>query len=210
MARLVVTEEVAGAAVGVFLAARPRVLTLSGGTTPAPFYERLSSLAYPWTAVTTLPADERCVPADHPDSNRRLIERTLFRRLDAAPRTVWFPGGACDEVVAEERLREAFGPNPAVDLAVLGLGADGHTASLFPGDPALEETERWVVRVERPDHPRLTLTLPVLSSASTALFLVSGPEKRPILRRFLDGDDLPATRVRAPEVVVVADPAAAG
>jgi 6-phosphogluconolactonase len=210
MARLVVAEDVAGAAVDVFIAAEPRVVTLSGGTTPAPFYERLSGLDYSWFEVTTLPADERCVPADHPDSNRGMIERTLIRRLDPCPRTVWFSGSACDEVLAEERLREAFGADPAVDLAVLGLGADGHTASLFPGDPALEETERWVVRVKRPDHPRLSLTLPVLSSASTALFLVSGHEKRPILRRFLDGDDLPATRVRAPEVVVVADPAAAG
>jgi 6-phosphogluconolactonase len=210
MARLVVAEDVAGTAVDVFLAVEPRVVALSGGTTPGPFYERLGGVDYPWTEVTTLPADERCVPADHPDSNRGLIERTLVRRLDPLPRTVWFPGNACDQVLAEAELRQAFGPDIALDLAVLGLGADGHTASLFPGDPALEETERWVVRVERPDQPRLSLTFPVLSSASTALFLVSGPEKRPILRRFLDGDDIPARRVRAPEVVVVADPTAAG
>ena len=210
MARLVVSEDLAGAAVEEFLAAEPRVVALSGGTTPEPFYEGLSEVRYPWSSVTVLTADERCVPADHPDSNRGLIERNLIGHLDPAPRTVWLPGNACDEVLAEEELREAFGPELRLDLAVLGLGPDGHTASLFPRDPALDEAERIVVRVERPDHPRLSLTLPALSSASTALFLVSGREKRAVLHRFLDGEDLPATRVRSPNVVVVADPDAAG
>jgi 6-phosphogluconolactonase len=210
VARLVVSEDLAGAAVEEFVRADPRVVALSGGTTPEPFYERLTELRYPWPSVAVLTADERCVPADHRDSNRALIERTLIRHLDPAPRAVWLPGNACDEVLAEEELREAFKPDLRLDLAVLGLGSDGHTASLFLGDPALDESERWVVRVERPDHPRLSLTLPVLSSASTALFLVSGRKKRYILWRFLDGEDLPANRVRSPNVVVVADPDAAG
>ena len=97
-----------------------------------------------------------------------------------------------------------------LDLAVLGLGQDGHTASLFPGDPALDETERWVVRVERPDHPRLTLTLPLLSSALIAMILVTGESKRDALRRLLARDDIPAARVRSNRVVVIADAAAAG
>lgn len=210
MARLVVAEDLAAAAVEEFLNADPRVIALSGGTTPGPFYERLAEREHVNPSSTFLLADERCVPVDHPDSNRALVERSLIDRLDHAPRTVWLTGNACDEVLAEEQLREAFGPDLRLDLAVLGLGSDGHTASLFPGDPALQEQERWVVRVERPDHPRLTLTLPVLSSASTALFLVAGRGKRDILRRFLDGEDLPATRVRSPDVVVVADPDAAG
>jgi 6-phosphogluconolactonase len=210
MARLVVADDLAGAAVEEFVAADPRLVALSGGRTPEPFYERLTGLRHAWAEVTILLADERCVPADDPDSNRALIERTLIRHLEPTPRTVWLPGNACDEVLAEEELREAFGPDLGLDLAVLGLGPDGHTASLFPGDPALDEAERVVVRVERPDHPRLSLTLPVLSSASTALFLASGREKRAVLHRFLDGEDLPATRVRSPNVVVVADPDAAG
>jgi len=88
---------------------------------------------------------------------------------------------------------------------LLGLGEDGHTASLFPGDAALDVTGRWVARVERPDHRRLTLTLPVLSAASTALFLVSGAGKREALRKLLAGDDIPAARVRARAVLVIAD-----
>ena len=104
-----------------------------------------------------------------------------------------------------------LGPGtPRLDLALLGMGADGHTASLFPGDAALEERERLVVRVSRPDHQRLTLTLPVLSAAKVALFLVSGADKREALSRVLAGEDLPAARVTAERVLFVADREAAG
>ena len=96
------------------------------------------------------------------------------------------------------------------DLVLLGIGADGHTASLFPGDPALDVTDLPVVRVERPDHPRLTLTYPVIDGARAAAFLVAGPDKREILARVLAGDrSLPAARVRAEETYVLADKAAA-
>ena len=96
------------------------------------------------------------------------------------------------------------------DLVLLGIGADGHTASLFPGDPALEVTDHPVVRVERPDHPRLTLTFPVIDAARAAAFLVAGAEKREILARILGGDrTLPAARVQAEETWVLADEAAA-
>jgi 6-phosphogluconolactonase len=117
----------------------------------------------------------------------------------------------CSAEDAERELREHFGGGvPRFDLVFLGLGADGHTASLFPGHPALEERTRLVVRVDRPDHPRLTLTLPVLSAARIAMFLVSGEGKRAALRRLLEGDlAIPAARVAAERVVVVADPAAA-
>lgn len=96
------------------------------------------------------------------------------------------------------------------DLVLLGIGADGHTASLFPGDAALG-TREPVARVERPDHPRLTLTYPVLNAARAACFLVAGTGKRDVLARVLAGDEsLPAARVRAEETVVLADRAAAG
>ena len=95
------------------------------------------------------------------------------------------------------------------DLVLLGIGADGHTASLFPGDPALDVTDRPVVRVERPDHPRLTLTYPVIGAARAAAFLVAGADKREILARVLAGDrSLPAACVRAEETYVLADDAA--
>ena len=92
---------------------------------------------------------------------------------------------------------------------LLGLGEDGHTASLFPGDPALRVTDRRVVRVERPDHVRLTLAVPVLSAARVALFLVSGSAKRDAVGRLLRGEDIPAAKVEAQEVVIIADEAAA-
>ena len=97
------------------------------------------------------------------------------------------------------------------ELVLLGIGADGHTASLFPGDPALDVTDRLIVPVERPDHPRLTLTYPVIDAARVAAFLVAGAEKREILARVLAGDrSLPAARVRSEETYVLADKAAAG
>jgi 6-phosphogluconolactonase len=91
------------------------------------------------------------------------------------------------------------------DLVFLGLGEDGHTASLFPGDPALGERTRLVVPVRRPDHPRLTMTLPVLSAAKVAIFLVSDSNKNGALSQLLAGGDIPAARVKAQRVLVIAD-----
>lgn len=209
MTKLVVTEDVAGTAVDAFLGARPRRVALAGGRTPRAFYERLSTVAYPWSEVDVLFTDERCVPPDHPDSNAGMVFESLLSRLRPSPRVHAMPGATCDAEVHERSLRMALG-GLRLDLAVLGLGQDGHTASLFPGDPAVDETERWVVRVERPDRPRLTLTLPVLSSAPMAMFLVVGESKRDALRRLLAGDDIPAARVRSDRVVVITDTAAAG
>jgi 6-phosphogluconolactonase len=209
MTELVVTGDVPRAAVDAFLEIGPRLVALAGGRTPRPFYERLAEVDYPWGEVDVVFTDERCVPADHPDSNVRMAEENLLSRLHPRPRVHAMPGTACDEAAYEAELRRAF-PDIRLDLAVLGLGEDGHAASLFPGDPAVGETERWVARVDRPDHPRLTLTIPVLTSAAVAMFLVSGESKRDALRALFDGDDIPATRVRSDRVMVIADPAAAG
>lgn len=209
MTELLVTEDVAGTAVDVFLGARPRRVALAGGRTPRAFYERLSTVGYPWLEVDVLFTDERCVPPEHPDSNAGMVFESLLSRLDPRPRVHVMPGVTCDADALERSLRTALA-GLRLDLAVLGLGQDGHTASLFPGDPALDETERWVVRVEGPDHPRLTLTLPVLSSAQIAMFLVTGESKRDALLRLLDGEDIPAVRVRSDRVVVIADASAAG
>lgn len=209
MAELVVTDDLVGAAVTRFLEVAPRLLALGGGSTPRPFYERLASTEYPWSEVDVLYTDERCVPVDHPDSNAGMIDRALLSRLDQAPRVHGMPGETCDADGHELALRRTFGAL-RLDLAVLGLGADGHTASLFPADPALDERVRWVARVDRPDHPRITLTLPVLSSARVALFLVAGEGKRDALMRLIRGEDVPAARIDADQVVVLADPAAAG
>lgn len=204
MAELVVTDDLVGVAVGEFLKAAPRVLALAGGVTPRPFYERLASIDYPWSEVDVLFTDERCVPADHPDSNVGMVDEVLLSRLDPSPRVHRMPGETCDPNTHEAELRRAFGAL-RLDLAVLGLGEDGHTASLFPGDPVLEERVRWVARIARPDHPRLTLTVPVLSSSRLALFLVAGEGKRDALARLMAGEDVPGARVAAERVLVLAD-----
>jgi 6-phosphogluconolactonase len=205
---VLVTDDIAAAAADIFLRERPHTVALAGGQTPRALYTLLATTAYDWSAVDVFFSDERCVPPDHPASNFRMAHETLLSKVTA--RVHRMPGETCDAPAYERELRAFFGRNlPALDLEFLGMGADGHTASLFPGDPALEETRRLVVTVARPDHRRLTLTLPVLCAARLAVFLVSGAEKRDALRRVLAGENLPAARVTARRVVIVADLAAA-
>ena len=204
----VVVQDVAVVAGERFLALRPRTVALAGGSTPRRLYERLATCDFPWPETEIFFGDERCVPPDHPDSNYRMASEALLSKVPANVHRM--PGETCDAEAYEEELRQVFGAGlPKFDLVLLGLGEDGHTASLFPGDPALEEKQRWVVRVERPDHSRLTLTPPVLSAAQVALFLVSGAAKREALQRLRDGDDIPAALVQAKRVVILADEAAA-
>jgi 6-phosphogluconolactonase len=205
---LVVARDITDAA-DRFLALRPNTLALAGGSTPKHFYRHLATCVFPWSKTEVFFGDERCIPPDHPDSNYRMASEALLSKVKA--RVHRMRGETCDAAAYEEELERVFGAGlPEFDLVLLGLGEDGHTASLFPGDPALEVTDRRVVRVERPDHARLTLTLPVLSSARVALFLVSGTSKREPLRRLLDGERIPAARVEAERVLIVADEAAAG
>jgi len=205
----VVARDVAVAAGKRFLALRPRFVALAGGSTPRRLYERLAACDFPWSETEVFFGDERCVPPDHPDSNYRMAHEALLSRVQA--RVHRMPGETCDASAYEEDLARVFGPGlPEFDLVLLGLGVDGHTASLFPGDPALDVTDRHVVRVQRPDHPRLTLTLPVLSAAKVVMFLVSGESKRESLRRLLAGADIPAARVRGRQVIIIGDEAAAG
>lgn len=205
---ILATTDIAEAAVALFLQARPRTLVLAGGQTPRALYRRLATVEFDWEAAHIFFSDERCVPPEHPDSNFRMALETLLSQVPA--RVHRMPGETCDAAQYERELRAVFGEGlPAFDLALLGLGADGHTASLFPGDPALDERQRLVVKVTGPDRPRLTLTLPVLSASRLAVFLVSGADKREALRRLLAGEDLPAARVAARRVVIIADAAAA-
>ncbi len=209
--RLVVTEDLAGEAVRRFLEAAPRTFALSGGSTPRSTYEALSRADYEWAGVHAFMVDERCVPHGHPDSNFRMASEALLARVPVVVHPM--RGETCDPAAYEADLRAHFGGvvAPSMDLVFLGIGDDGHTASLFPGDPALDETEPWVVRVDRPGmpptHPRLTLTLPVLNAARLAIFLVSGESKRRAMGRMIGGDmNLPASRVWPGEVVVLATP----
>jgi 6-phosphogluconolactonase len=200
------------AAVDLFVEEQPRTIALSGGSTPQPVYERLATLDYPWAEVDAFFGDERCVPPDHPDSNFRMVNQALLSKVDAKVHPMY----DCDADAYEGELRGVFGEVevPSIDLDILGIGADGHTASLFPGKPALDVTDRWVTYVPEPGmlppHPRLTLTFPVHDASKLALFLVSGEGKRERLRQVMAGEDIPAARVDARRVVILADRAAAG
>ena len=204
---LFVTDNAAEAGVRKLLEIDPRTIALAGGSTPRRMYERWARTDFPWPDVHIYFGDERCVPAGDAASNFHMAEESLLSKVPVNVHRM--PGDSCAPEAYEVELRSTFADGgPTFDLVMLGLGEDGHTASLFPGDPALEVTERWVVGVERPDFNRLTLTLPVLSAARVAMFLVTGAPKRTALRQLLDGDDIPAARVSAERVIVIADRAA--
>lgn len=204
---LIVADDVGGTAAGLFVTLAPRTVALAGGSTPRAMYERLATASFDWSGVEIFFGDERCVPPDDPASNYAMAYRALLSKVDANVRRM--PGETCDPGAYEQDLRAVFGEGPPrFDLILLGLGEDGHTASLFPGDSALEERDRWVVAVERSDYRRLTMTLPVLSAAKVAMFVVTGEMKRSALRGLLTGGDIPAALVAADRVVVVADRAA--
>jgi 6-phosphogluconolactonase len=190
-------------------------VALSGGSTPKKLYEMLSAEPLrgrvEWEKVHFFFTDERHVPPDHPDNNYRMAYRALLSKLPAPPGNANRMATELEDAAevadhAEASLRDFFhlapGQIPRFDLMLLGLGADGHTASLFPGSPVLRETGRLVaaVRVEALQANRLTLTLPVINNAAEVLFLVSGTAKARALRDVLEGppdpERLPAQSVR--------------
>lgn len=185
-------------------------IALAGGTAPRALYRLLGSAyrdALPWEPVHIFWSDERYVPPDDPRSNFRMAKEEWLGRIAMPPENVHpMPTDFADPDAAarsyEATLREDFrAPWPRFDLVLLGMGVDGHTASLFPGSPALEERERWVAAVMAPVEPstRLTLTLPVINRAAAVWFLVSGSDKAETFRKVLQGEagqDLPAASVR--------------
>jgi 6-phosphogluconolactonase len=192
------------------IAARGRfVVALSGGSTPRPTYHLLGNeTALPtvdWSRVEVLWGDERCVPPDHPDSNYRMAREALLDRVRVPTGQVHRIKGERppQEAAAAYRkeLRTVLGEKGRFDLILLGLGADGHTASLFPGTTAVEERARSVVPVyvERLEAWRVTLTLPILNSARHVIFLVSGAGKADVLARVRQGERLPAGMVEPAE-----------
>jgi 6-phosphogluconolactonase len=193
-------------------------LVLSGGSTPRTLYRLLSSQfrdQIPWRKVHVFWGDERYVPLDDPHSNYRMARETLLDTVPCPPGNVHpMPAELSDPDTAardyEETLRNYFSRDwPRFDLVLLGIGEEGHTASLFPGSPALEETKRWVVAVKVPAEPprRLTLTLPALSHAANVYFLVTGSNKAQALHNILnrppDPKNYPASGVRLARGTVI-------
>jgi len=193
-------------------------VALSGGSTPLVLYRSLAEPpfreAIGWSRVHLFWGDERFVPADHPDSNYRAAQEVFVSRLPIPAENVHpIPTGPADPESAaaqyEDTLRRFFSLSeadmPRFDLVLLGLGPDGHTASLFPGSPALDEHKRLVVAAYVPKLAtwRITLTPPVLRGASNVTFLVAGPDKAAILQDVLEGPydphRLPAQLVRPEE-----------
>ncbi len=175
-------------------------LALSGGSTPKRLFEVLVARgrdAVPWDRVELWWGDERTVPPDHPDSNYGMTKRTLIDPLGLDPARVHRMEGERDPDAAardyERALVDTLGAPPVLDLVLLGMGPDGHTASLFPGSPAVAETQRWVVAnpVDSPvahgKTTRITLTAPAINAAREIRFLVAGADKASCLRGVLQG-----------------------
>ncbi len=200
----------------------PYRIVLSGGSTPRATYQRLAERKdLDWSCAELFFGDERFVPPDHPDSNYRMVRESLLaggtvmpRKLLAIP-TDGTPQSAADRY--DEILRQQYGAGslepgvPLFHLTLLGLGGDGHTASLLPGQPVLNERARWAAVVpEGRENQRITLTYPALNSSALILFLVSGAAKRDALAQ-ARGGALPAGALRPQgEVLWLVDEAAAG
>jgi 6-phosphogluconolactonase len=187
-------------------------LALAGGTTPKATYEALAGLPLDWSAVDIFFGDERCVPAEHEDSNYRMAKAALFDRITISSERIHRMQGELADRDAAARSYEAELPD-ALDVVVLGIGEDAHTASLFPGAEALREEARRVLPVTGPKPPpaRLSLTPPALRAARVLLVLASGAGKaEPVRRALKDPIDVVSTPIQlAREGVWFLDAAAA-
>ena len=205
-------------------------ICLTGGSSPKKLYQLLATENYrsqiPWQRVHWFIGDERFVPADDPLNNMAVARATFLDQYAPAANIHPIPTSTADPAdpdrsaaLYEHELKSFYGADvldparPLFDLVLMGVGPDGHTASLFPGYPALDETSHWVVGVPKanvePFVPRVTLTLPTLASCREMLFEIAGHDKQPILTRLLNGENLPAIRARSNgETVWLVDQAA--
>jgi 6-phosphogluconolactonase len=204
-------ERVVGALAGA--TAKPAAIAVSGGSTPQRLYRLLASPSYAaridWQRVHWLWTDERIVGGDHRESNRRMVCHALLEHVPIPPANIhpipMQPSLADAAAAYEQELIRFHGAErlqpgrPFFDMVILGVGTDGHTASLFPGRSELDEARHWAVPVTEagmePFLPRVTLTYPLLASSRTVLFLVTGAHKREVMTRIAHGEDLPAARV---------------
>jgi 6-phosphogluconolactonase len=193
-------------------------MVLSGGPTAEACYERTAALpagAVDWSLVDVFMGDERVVPADDPDANQRLVRQTLVDKVGCTFTPMPTEGDPAACAATYQTVMAGVLAGPGLDLVHLGMGPDGHTASLFPGAPTLNvSTDQLVAATTDPNgrnpHPRLTLTLGAIDRARLAVFTVAGEAKREAVARLLAGEDLPAARVRADEVRWLVDGDARG
>lgn len=180
---------------------------LSGGSTPKLLYEMLGKSPYveqiPWKGTFFFFGDERCVPPEHEHSNYRMVENLLLSEVDIPRENIFRMHGEHDDPqkaanLYEQTIADFFAANgvnistgqgfPEFDFLLQGMGEDGHTASLFPNDPALNETTAWVTSVAqsptKPHVPRITLTMPVINHGKRVVFLISGEQKQKLLQEF--------------------------
>lgn len=191
-------------------------VALSGGSTPRSMYRLLADAQLNWKNIHLFWSDERCVPPDHPESNYFQAFETLISHINIPPQNIHRIFGEISPELAaaqyEQELRSFFGERPRFDLILLGLGEDGHTASLFPSSPALDERDHWAVAVPHvvPPAPlvsRVTLTLPILNMARQVVFLVSGSGKAARVAEILNAPTasplLPANMVQPDDGVIL-------
>jgi len=199
-------------------------IAVAGGSTPRRAYELASQTDADLSAATLWLGDERVVPPDDERSNLRMVRQSLTDGLPEERRPRLMPvdtalGHDAAAAAYESRLRETLGNHPRLDLALMGIGPDGHTASIFPGKPAVHETRRLVVGVPEagmePQVPRVTLTLPLFNTAREVVFLISGADKAPAVKRAFGAppdESLPSALVRPGAgtlLIVMDEPAAA-
>ena len=215
--RIVDSAELAGEAAAALIADAAGSgghIALSGGSSPRPAYERAGILRADWGGVELWWVDERCVPPADGGSNYRMIRESLLDGLSRPPAAVHRIRGELDPDTAAAEYDTAL-DGVTLDLAVLGIGPDGHTASLFPNAPALDETERRAVVAEaglEPFVPRVTMTRPVLDAARTVVYLATGEGKADAVKRTFAGEpspETPASLVRGIQTIAILDRAAA-
>lgn len=165
-------------------------IALSGGSTPKPLYEAIAQQNLPWDKIHVFWGDERYVPPDHPDSNQLMARRAWLARVDIPAQNIHaIPTDQADPADAarkyEAHLQEFFHTQkeefPALDLNLLGMGDDGHTASLFPHTPALQVRDRLITVGSKDGQPRITFTVPMINHSRCVMFVVAGANKRPAL-----------------------------
>jgi 6-phosphogluconolactonase len=185
-------------------------MALAGGSTPKPLYEAIAQQSLPWDKIHVFWGDERYVPADHPDSNEGMARAAWLDHVAIPAANIHaMQTNLADPAVAaqqhEQQLQDFFhvapGEFPALDLVLLGIGDDGHTASLFPHTAALQVRDRLITVGEKGGQPRLTFTAPFINQARHVLFLVAGANKQPALRQIFatigDDDTYPARLITA-------------